>query len=1405
MKKVLLFLFALLGLGTSGVWAQTVTATLMEGYGDPLTLNQFKALAGTTGRFGFVASSNTASATSPRCDHWCKFTSTHNTTTLDEDALFYLEASGDNYKVKRSSDGLYVNTSTSSTSFGEGGTAFNLVNRDANDATKAVTGDYSISFEDPSNSNMHYNANAVKYNNGAGAWTTYAVFGPIYKVTINCKNENDEVIMTKSCFAKDGTTVNAPEIEGMVLQGNASVTVNGADATFDATYQDNRITVLYSTSTGTFTTTGNYVHEWNSTATNPQVTFAVSGGANNIASSTGYIYSGANGCTYVLTAQNGYLITGYEIVGTAQAAAQTLTPAAGGSATEFSTEGTTTLRVTGLSVQSTSFTQSTPNNGIAITSFKIFLAPDPDYVDWTPSIEGAFVKVGDKVSSFSTVSAANDNSKWYILTQVRGGETPMYDAGTGNTLKRAGTSITAASLDDTQATASAAYLIRFVAATDEGTYNIQFANGNWITSDLKTSPYNCNAGTYAFYNSNGGDGSYFAWNLNSKSGSRVDNNAAGNTLAFWGSGETSGTSGNNIWYLYETEFEVPAATVDVTYSFEVGGNVVKTETVTVPANSEISIPNGLMDGYSSDYFNFTTKGTIGEENCTITVTGTLIYSDVVYPYTNISNSKSYYLKTINGQRDALSTYTAEGTTYLASPVKQALGIAPKPFAILNYEGNYYLYSVEDKKFVTYSAEQAAPLADVIIGTSDRVTFSPTVAPLYELRFDGSASKIINSSSSYTYGLVFNGWGSSTDQWDEGCQYSIDEAEDFDPTEALAVLEEFFHPSYTVTYVVKDADDNTLFTSDPVGTTLGATITELPAEYKMDAFYTYNTVDITVSNLNTTASFIATPKENPLVKYTADATSPVWYKLKLKDANYPTYVANVAEGEYNVQTPTTANDDATTYQWAFIGEPYAGFQMINRAAGTSLVLGSATTIGIGDTGASVKATLAAPSTQDRDLWYLSPSSYLSGGFFLFNTDGHALNQRGTDFLAYWTDGADLGSTFTVTEVHEGEALFNDLIAQLKAYPYGAGVNQYSMIVEGYDYTSQAATIINGLKTAGCTDENLTNAQLMLDGTSINLPPAGFYRIKGYSGNYITSNTAGSNAAMNGTASANNIVYYSAEKNLVFFGSGYGLYNTSIVARAGETLNTYEFTQGAQIGKYYVASNASGMGTYCYDNTANGTKVDRNGAPVTSGDFQTDWTLEAVTTLPVTISTAKYATLYAPVALTIPDGVTAYYVSALTKTEATLTEISNTIPANTGVILYADVTEETTFGFKIADEADAINGNQLAGKVAAWNVQDGEAYTLRRSADDETQVGLFMKEAGTLVGFKAYMPATPEAVQMGGSVKGFVFNFDNLTTGIVKMADGTLKLEGAPVYDLSGRKVAAPTKGIYVVNGKKVAIK
>ncbi|MBR6456079.1 MAG: hypothetical protein IKS72_03990, partial [Prevotella sp.] len=235
MKKIL-SLFALLVLTVTGAQAQTA---LMEGYGEPLTLTQFKAMAGTGQRFGFVASSNTAADNAPRCDHWCGFTSTHNTTTLSDDFLFYLEESGDYYKVKRVSDNQYVNTSTSSTTFDADGFEFELINRDPNDATKAVTGEQSITFKNPAENNW-YNANVAKLNSGPGAWTTYAVFGPIYKnVTFDCKENGVSMEGYPQEFAYKAGAIEAPEFPGKKLVDGepTSVTINEDDMVVTFNYE----------------------------------------------------------------------------------------------------------------------------------------------------------------------------------------------------------------------------------------------------------------------------------------------------------------------------------------------------------------------------------------------------------------------------------------------------------------------------------------------------------------------------------------------------------------------------------------------------------------------------------------------------------------------------------------------------------------------------------------------------------------------------------------------------------------------------------------------------------------------------------------------------------------------------------------------------------------------------------------------------------------------------------------------------------------------------------------------------------------------------------------------------------------------------------------------------------------
>lgn len=67
-----------------------------------------------------------------------------------------------------------------------------------------------------------------------------------------------------------------------------------------------------------------------------------------------------------------------------------------------------------------------------------------------------------------------------------------------------------------------------------------------------------------------------------------------------------------------------------------------------------------------------------------------------------------------------------------------------------------------------------------------------------------------------------------------------------------------------------------------------------------------------------------------------------------------------------------------------------------------------------------------------------------------------------------------------------------------------------------------------------------------------------------------------------------------------------------------------------------------------------------------------------------------------------------------------------------------------------------------------------------------------------GFRAYFKLRGEAIE----ARSFNMNIDDETTGIAT-TDYTDKTDA--MFDLQGRKVTTPTKGVYIVNGKKVVIK
>ena len=152
----------------------------------------------------------------------------------------------------------------------------------------------------------------------------------------------------------------------------------------------------------------------------------------------------------------------------------------------------------------------------------------------------------------------------------------------------------------------------------------------------------------------------------------------------------------------------------------------------------------------------------------------------------------------------------------------------------------------------------------------------------------------------------------------------------------------------------------------------------------------------------------------------------------------------------------------------------------------------------------------------------------------------------------------------------------------------------------------------------------------------------------------------------------------------------------------------------------------------------------------------------------------------------------------------------VPANTGVMVSA----ETYGDFKLIKSEEkgtsVLENNRLrptgVNGITADGMNDANAdmaYKFYRlTMHNGTKLGFWWGAengaAFAVAANKAYL-AIPASV--AGARSGFAFGDD--VTGISQIENGKLKIEN--YYDLQGRKVSKPGKGLYIVNGKKVVIK
>lgn len=337
--------------------------------------------------------------------------------------------------------------------------------------------------------------------------------------------------------------------------------------------------------------------------------------------------------------------------------------------------------------------------------------------------------------------------------------------------------------------------------------------------------------------------------------------------------------------------------------------------------------------------------------------------------------------------------------------------------------------------------------------------------------------------------------------------------------------------------------------------------------------------------------------------------------------------------------------------------------------------------------------------------------------------------------------------------------------------------------------------------------------LLEAITVTSPETGrYYRLKGkQSGNYIDAVNlySGDQMGMKPEAEydpAGTIFYLDENNRLLNYATGTYIYGTRHIGTVStDEKNAWTFSRSEYNSDSWTLCSNSSSSKYLHDS---GNRADRCSS--LCGERH-DFVIEEVTELPVDITTAGYASFYAPVEVSF-SGIQAYYASEIDGNYVRMEKFENgIIPAGEGAILGGEIdgeglipaADEATYSFTINYSAteNAIEGNLLSGTVEKSVITKEENKTYYVLGISNNVAGMYKPVNGedteTFInaGHKAYMCIT-------GITQSNGFRFGSGTTIVDEVQTEYEKTN--TVYDLTGRKVDNPTKGIYIINGKKVLV-
>lgn len=649
------------------------------------------------------------------------------------------------------------------------------------------------------------------------------------------------------------------------------------------------------------------------------------------------------------------------------------------------------------------------------------------------------------------------------------------------------------------------------------------------------------------------------------------------------------------------------------------------------------------------------------------------------------------------------------------------------------------------------------------------------------------------------------------------------------------LDEAQIASYTINYKV---DNNTVSTIEKKGVK-GETFSVIPILKQTKLSY-YLTEDQLTGNLvlsDDNKEFNVVYKKGTVPFEFSTNESKTWYTLSLRNKN------NSGAGNYLIRQDNnnikTGNNDGlskfdaanvTTFErfnggvWAFVESGF-GVKLMNKFTGTYVKVD----------GGDHKAKLDATGT----VFYVQTTS-AEGAKFSLQYDGKSyLGDHSSGNLATWTDNGaqnDNGSGFAIhdanleTYVTVGKSAATASLQALTANEEVAGkltINTDASIAAAKTAVESAAATVDALNAAYAK--------------SYNVDLTAYYRIKNVVANdnqnsYVSSQNifVGTDGKLSTSYNAENgldrvVRRVSATKNYAsqlwqFVDNNNGTfklknantdcclggYKSNGTALEMPIDNKYagEYTLKATAttaftgndGKSMLQLVTEGHTMNAWGGAGAETIANYDGHDGDQGNY---WQFIKVTTVPVNISAANYATVAYPFAVKVPaeSGVKAYAVSDVKNGVLELSEITDgIIAANTGAILYHE--GEKQVELEITNESATYAGeNKLQGATAkrtGFNAND--TYVL--ALNSANQAAFLKSKLTTVPANKAYVLASAlPAAEVGAQALNFGFGEVTGINGV--NADSNNAVE---YYDLNGRRVLYPANGIFVTNtGKKVFIK